>query len=129
MMQSRYENAKGFTLIELMIVVAIISVLAALAIAGYRSHQCRAKQAEAKTLLGMIQLSEEAYFTEYNAYSSDAGKIGFSSKGETRYNYSIVTAPDGFTATATSKAEKNMDGDAWTIDETAGLTNISPGCT
>jgi len=61
-------NQKGFTLIELMIVVAIIGILAAIAIPNFLNYQLKAKTAEAKTNIGAIRTSQEAYKAENDAY-------------------------------------------------------------
>jgi len=61
-------NQKGFTLIELMIVVAIIGILAAIAIPNFLSYQLKAKTAEAKTNIGSIKTSQEAFKAEYDFY-------------------------------------------------------------
>ena len=61
-------NQKGFTLIELMIVVAIIGILAAIAIPNFLNYQLKAKSAEAKTNMGAIRTTQEAYRAETDSY-------------------------------------------------------------
>jgi len=60
---------KGFTLVELMIVVAIIGVLAVVAGTAYRKYMDSGRTAEAMSMLGEIRAKEEAYRAEFNAYN------------------------------------------------------------
>jgi type IV pilus assembly protein PilA len=69
-------QSKGFTLIELMIVVAIIGILAAIAIPNYMNYQMKAKTSEAKANLGAIKTSEVAYMAENDVYRVCAGAGG-----------------------------------------------------
>src|SRR3954463_12489590 len=81
---------KGFTLIELMIVVAIIGILAAIAIPNFIKFQAKSKQSEAKTNLKSIYTSEKAYFGEKDNYSTDFGSVGFQPEPGNRYSYGVT---------------------------------------
>jgi type IV pilus assembly protein PilA len=61
-------SSKGFTLIELMIVVAIIGILAAIAIPNFLQYQLKSKQSEAKVNLGAIKTSEIAFNAERGCF-------------------------------------------------------------
>ena len=63
-MSKLFKGQKGFTLIELMIVVAIIGILAAIAIPNFVAYQAKSKQSEAKVSLGAIFTSAVAYQAE-----------------------------------------------------------------
>ena len=83
------QNKKGFTLIELMIVVAIIGILAAIAIPNFLKYQAKSKQSEAKVNLKGIFTSEVAYFSENNTYGA-MSLVNFAVAGaNTRYGYSV----------------------------------------
>lgn len=68
MMKTKPKNQQGFTLIELMIVVAIIGILTSLALPSFKTFQGKARQAEARTNLSQIYVLEEAYFVDANTY-------------------------------------------------------------
>lgn len=66
-------NNRGFTLIELMIVVAIIGILAAIAIPNFLAMQLRSKRAELPTNLDGIRTAEKAYHAEWDTFTACAG--------------------------------------------------------
>ncbi|MBW2271929.1 MAG: type II secretion system protein [Deltaproteobacteria bacterium] len=67
-MQRSGRAGAGFTMIELMIVIAIVGMLAAVAIPNYLRFQMKAKSSEAKVNLAAIHTAEESYFSEFGTY-------------------------------------------------------------
>lgn len=80
-------NRKGFTLIELMIVVAIIGILAAIAIPNFIAMQLRAKRSELPTNVDGIRTAEKAYHHEWDAFTS-AGSTPASVPGRQQVDFS-----------------------------------------
>src|SRR6476661_5480990 len=89
---SKRSNRRGFTLIELMIVVAIIGILAAIAIPNFIRFQARAKQSEAKANLKAVFTAQRAYYQEKDRYMETISDIGFSPERGNRYAYRLSTA-------------------------------------
>jgi type IV pilus assembly protein PilA len=85
-------SQKGFSLVELMVVVAIIGVLAALAVPQVNKYIAKARQSEAKTILSSIYTSEKAFYAEYSAYHTMFGAIGYSPEGRLRYNAGFASS-------------------------------------
>ena len=97
----------GFTLIELMIVVAIIGILAAIAIPQFAAYRQKAYDAAAKSDLTSLALEEENYYIDQSTYTTVTGDLaGFTASTNVTIT---VTNPDlnGFTAVATHANSAN----------------------
>jgi len=68
MMSRLFKQQRGWTLIELMIVVIIIGIIAALAVPRFLTASTSTKQSEAKLLLKQVYQAERTYFQEYDTY-------------------------------------------------------------
>jgi type IV pilus assembly protein PilE len=134
-------NQRGFTLIEMMIVVAIVGILAAVALPSYRNHIIRAARVQAQTeLLELAGLQEKIFLNSNNyafsvtaAYNGTAaGGLGRTS-GQTndgRYNLSLdITVPSQtFVLTATPAAGGTQVGDGNISVSESGKRTCDPTC-
>ena len=141
-MLRKLRNRKGFTLVELMIVVAIIGILAAIAIPNFLNFRLKAKTSEAKSNLGAIRSTQVAYYAEWNSYvanqalvpvnprASNPNKIdwspngtasrfsilGFAPEGRVFFSYNIEPTDDYPTVGFSAHAIGDLDNDASTSD-------------
>lgn len=140
------KHSDGFTLIELMIVIAILGILVVIATSALIAFQAKAKQAEAKVNLEAIGTSALAYKVENNTYITDFTGLGWSANMITRYRYwyngsNAVNTPTAaqvgvdysdpgsgasiqtFTAAAVGNVDSDLTSDIWIYREDRSLSN------
>jgi type IV pilus assembly protein PilA len=98
---------KAFSLIELMVVVAIIGILTAVGVPKYQGFKAKSIQAEGKSLLSSIYTLQQATFMDTDGYVPLATlQVSMPSLNTTgKYGVAVVSGPASFIATATSKAK------------------------
>lgn len=116
-------KSAGFTLIELMITVAIIGILAAVAIPAYTDYVTRSKIPEATSALASMRVQLEQFYQDNRNYGSTAALCGVTvpAAGNFTYTCAEALADDNQTylITATGVAARGMNGFAYTINHSA----------
>ncbi|MCK5148076.1 prepilin-type N-terminal cleavage/methylation domain-containing protein [bacterium] len=121
----RIKLENGFTLTELLVVIVIIGILAALTIPKFMNVTTRAKTTEAKLMLKQVYSLQRAYYLENDIYSENLEAIGFehdklkTDGGGARYLIELKEVDAmGFKATATAVIDFDKDGifNVWEID-------------
>lgn len=84
-LKKNWNNQKGFTLIELMIVVGIIGILVAIAAPNFARYQSKARQSEAKIALSAVYAGEKSFYSEYSAFITSGDAIGYTPEGNKRF--------------------------------------------
>lgn len=129
-MQLKKTHALGVSLIELMIVVAIVGILAAIAYPSYQSQIRKSHRADAKTELLEIQIAQEKWFLQNNAYATSLSTLGFGSSSRHGY-YSLSLSATGTTFTATAAPEGGQEDDScgtYSITHTGTKSPTTSGC-
>lgn len=121
-------SQKGFTLIELMIVVAVIGILASIAVPSYTDYVKRGKAAEATSTLADLRVKMEQYFQDNHTYvggpcAPTAGTVKYFA-----YACTVATAT-AYTIGATPVSGQGMTGFAFSIDQNNAKTSTFDGTT
>jgi type IV pilus assembly protein PilE len=109
--------SRGFTLIEVMIVVAIIGILSAVAYPAYQDYVIRSKVPQATSNLATLQTKMEQWFQDQRSYLNGAA-CGVASANDTTnsyFNFTCAATATTYTVTATGKSQ--MAGFIYTVDQ------------
>lgn len=115
----------GFTLVELMIVVAIVGILASIAIPSYVEYVKKGRRAAAQSHLMEIAQREQQYLLDARTYAASLTTLGITTPTDVANYYTIqvnvADAPPSFTITATAQGTQTSDGNL-TLDSTGAKT-------
>lgn len=119
----------GFTLIELMIVVAIVGILASIAYPSYQQYVLSSRRAEAQSEMFKIQLGLEKWRANNSTYSSDLANAGFTDSNA-YYNYTITnTSGSTYTINAAAQGSQTADSACTPLTLTqSGARTPASGC-
>lgn len=116
-------RTKGFTLIEVVVVMVVVSILAAVAVPAYLDQVRKGRRTEAREALMRIQSAQERWRSTNTTYAGTITALGMVASGS-NYDYALTGAnATGYTATATAKAKQAGDSACATITVTVAAGN------
>ena len=95
------DRERGFTLIELVVVLAILGILISLAVPRYLGVRKKAYKAEADNLLQEVMTLQWAYYQQYNSFDTTGASIGFVMPGGSHWNAPAISGTNPITITMT----------------------------
>jgi type IV pilus assembly protein PilA len=121
---------RGFTLIELMIVVAIIGIIAMIAIPAYQNYLIRAQVAEGLSIVGPVKIAIAEYWEEQGAFPADnnAAALGPPSTYSGNYVESLTVNGDAIVVLYGNRANSEINGQSISVTATAADGSLAWAC-
>lgn len=127
--RSREKTAEGFTLIEMMITVAIVAILASIAIPAYQDYVRRGQLTDATNALANLRVQMEQFYQDNRTYAGNqcGGACGIACPNTQYFQYTCQTANNGQSFTLTANGSGGLTtGFGYTINEQNARTSIVP---
>ena len=134
-LKKAWQDEQGFSLTEILIVLAIIGILILLALPNFTPLINRVKASEAKEQLRYVKMLQETYYFEHDKYCNSLQELGFSQSslvtedGEARYRIDIIKADEkAYEIQAVSVVDFDKDGvlNTWKVDQSGKISEIIP---
>ena len=125
--ESTVAKPRGFSLIELMIAVAIVGILVAIAVPSYQEHLRKGRRADAQAFLTQVAQRQQQYLLDARTYAADLAELNLAPPASVSDHYAVSVAssmgpPPTFTITATaSSSAQSKDGNL-TLTNTGAKT-------
>lgn len=121
------KNPKGFTIIELIVVMTVVGILATIAIPNYFNYLAKSQQVEARANLSAIYVGVLSYSAPKESdgfQGASLDNIGFTADGTSRYEYTLaIVTTNSFLARANGISGR-IFGDVWEIDQDRELVDV-----
>jgi type IV pilus assembly protein PilE len=126
-------NTRGFTLIELMITVAVVAILAAVAFPSYQQHVRKSRRAEAQAFMMAVAARQQQFLVDTRSYAATLDAVGISTPSNVALAYTPALAASApantFTLTLTPKSIQSAEScGELSIDHSGSKTPATGGC-
>ncbi|MFN3788917.1 type IV pilin protein [Massilia sp.] len=126
MISPSFRHRRGFTLVELMVAVAIVGILTAIALPSYNQYVVRSKRAAAQSYLMELSQAQAQYMADSRSYAATPGELGITPPGAVTAKYQVTITlvegpPQGYTITATPLAGSTQAADGALSINQAGV--------
>jgi prepilin-type N-terminal cleavage/methylation domain-containing protein len=125
-MKRRFQNsARGFTLIEILVVIGIISILAAIALLQYDSYRKRGYISAIKSDLRNAGAAEDAYFVKHKVFTAPLANLDLSQSANVSLSIAVAGGGTSYTISGTNT---NCGADTWTYTGSGAITEPPTPC-